>query len=197
MRSGQRCGGKDSGPGPGAVCGRGRGRVPWGSYGEGSRGRCGEGARRSPRGRVRARRRCGEGRVEDTWRCSRTIAGRCGKTIEVSVRQVLHTVDEKPRGKSVRFPPHTKSSNSPCAPDASCSMQHDACSMQPSSVQHARCNGKQRKCNFLHARDGSMLASMHCAVLHLSVQPSQRQSQSHAKGAPTNAPWQILTCPST
>ena len=26
---------------------------------------------------------------------------------------------------------------------------------------------------------------------------SQRQSQSHAKDAPTNAPWQILTCPST
>ena len=74
---------------------------------------------------------------------------------------------------------------------AACIMQHDAC-----SVQHAPCNGKQQKCNFLHARDDSMLASMHCAVLRLSVQPSQRQSQSHAKDAPTNAPWQIQTCPS-
>ena len=67
-------------------------------------------------------------------------------------------------------------------------MQHAA-----SSVQHAPCNGKQQKCHFLHARDDSMLASMHCAVLRLSVQPSQSQSQSqsHDKDAPTNAPWQI------
>jgi hypothetical protein len=157
-------------------CGRGRGRsgqVRSGQgaaiYGEGSRGRCGEGARRSPRGRMRARRRCGEGRVEDTWRCSCMITGRCGKTIEVSVRQVLHTVDEKPRGKSVRSPRHTKSSHSPCAPDASCIMQHAACSMMHAA--HAPCNSKQQKCNFLHARDDSMLASMHCAVLHLPVQP--------------------------
>ena len=128
--SGRRCGDREA-RSRGSY-GRGRGRVrpgqvrSRGRYGEGSRGRCGEGARRSPRARVRARRRCGEGRVEDTWRCSCTITGRCGKTIEVSVRQVLHTVDEKPRGKSVRFPPHAKSSHSPCAPDASCSMQHDA-----------------------------------------------------------------------
>ena len=33
------------------------------------------------------------------------------------------------------FPPHTKASHSPCAPDASC-MQHAA-----SSMQHAPCNG--------------------------------------------------------
>ena len=191
MWSGRRCGDREA---------RSRG-----SYGEGSRGRCGEGARRSPRARVRARRRCGEGRVEDTWRCSCTITGRCRKTIEVSVRQVLHTVDEKPRGKSVRFPPHTKSSNSPCAPDASCSMQHAACSMQHAacSMQHAACS--QVACNMLGATASNRNAtsSMHettaswqrCIVPYRAFRPTPRQSQ--AKEAPTNAPWQIRACPST
>ena len=156
----------------------------WGSYGEGSRGRCGEGARRSPRGRMRARRRCGEGRVESTWRCGCNITGRCGKTIEVSVRQVLHTVDEKPRGKSVRFPPHTKSGHSPCAPDASCSMQHAACSMQ-----HAACS--QVACNMLGATASNRNAtsSMHetTACWHRCIVPycTFRSSQANAKAKAT------------
>jgi hypothetical protein len=144
--SGQRCGGRDWGPGPGAACGRSRGRVPWGSYREGSRGKCGEGARCSPRGRMRARRRCGEGRVDDTWRRGCTITGTCGKTIEVSLRQLLHTVDEKPRGNrrgSLRTPSQTIRLARP--------MQHDACSKQQVACNMLHANGKQQKCNFLHA----------------------------------------------
>ena len=140
------------GPGPGQVrSGQSPGQVrsgqvrSGGSYGEGSRGRCGDGARRSPRARVRARRRCGEGRVEDTWRCSCTITGRCGATIEVSVRQVLHTVDEKPR--SLRTPSRAIRLARQMH-HAACSMMHDACSTcsvqrQATKMQLPPCTRRQ------------------------------------------------------
>ena len=114
------------GPGPGVAAGRGRGR-PWG-WGLGP----------GPRGRMRTRCSCGEGCVEDTRRCSCTdhwqvrhdhgrVFGR-SYTRRQSTRSHMET-------RCGWFPPQTKASHSPCAPDASC-MQHAA-----SSMQHAPCNG--------------------------------------------------------
>jgi hypothetical protein len=138
-----------AGIGTGGPVRRGRGRVrsglvrSGGSYGEGSRGRCGEGARRSPRARVRARRRCGEGRVEDTWRCSCTITGRCGKTIEVSVRlgtsytQQTRSLVGNRRG-SLRTPGQ--------AIRLARQMQHDACSKQQATeMQLPPCTNAKAK----------------------------------------------------
>ncbi len=64
---------------------------------------------------------------------------------------------------------------------AACIMQHDACSKQQVACNMLHANGKQQKCNFLHA----------------PTPKPNRGSQSHANDASTNAPWQILTCPST
>ena len=168
--------------------GRGRGLVPrvrnakMGTdegRGARARGSCGEGPRQNvgmgtgPRGRMRTRCSCGEGCVEDTRRCSCTdhwqvrhdhgrVFGR-SYTRRQSTRSHMET-------RCGWFPPHTKASHSPCAPDASC-MQHEASSMS------LRATDMQQKCKCLNARDDSMSAPMHRAVSRLSANATPKPSQ--------------------
>ena len=160
---------RDGGPGPGVAGGGAGAECGDGDWGPG------------PRGRMRARCSCGEGCVEDTRRCSCTdhwqvrhdhgrVFGR-SYTRRQSTRSHMET-------RCGWFPPHTKSSHSPCAPDASC-MQHAA-----SSMQHAPCNGHATEMQ-LPPRDDSMLAAMDCAVSRLSAnakaKPRTHQRTHHGR----------------
>ena len=54
---------------------------------------------------------------------------------------------------------------------------HHACSMQQVACNMLRATDMQQKCNFLHARDDSMLAAMHRAVSRLSANATPKPSQ--------------------
>ena len=59
-------------------------------------------------------------------------------------------------------------------------MQHDACSKQQVACNMLHANGKQQKCNFLHARDDNMLASMHFDAAKPTPKPKPKPRQGRA-----------------
>ena len=149
-----------AGIGTGGPVRRGRGRVrsgqvrSGGSYGEGSRGRCGEAARRSPRARVRAVADAGRGALRiPGGAAARSLAGaaRPSKWVFGS----SYTRRQSTRGlvgnRCGSLPTPSRAIH-PARQmhHAACIMQHDAC-----SVQHAPCNGKQQN-------DDSLKGSTSC-----------------------------------
>ena len=66
---------------------------------------------------------------------------------------------------------------------AACCMHHVACNM-------LRATDMQQKCNFLHARDDSMLTAMYCAVSRLSANATPKPSQVARRAHGSRMAWE-------